>query len=334
MTAETGEPDPTTPPQPLFAWHWAGALVAAVAAVPAAYVALHDAQAGAALAVGTLPAAAVGINPLRRKRIALLLAGPLIGVPMVVGAAVAGNPVVALICLCAFAAIGGRLSATPAGVRLGGLITVLVLPMIGIGLSFDDVASALRAGGLFVIGGALVWLASLFVRETAALERPPAERFPRHWWILVSAVAVLTASIGFTLNLDHVGWACGAALLVMRPDADLQRWRTLGRFASVVLGASSAAALIWLAPPNAVYAVLFLVLVALAAGTVGSRFYLFPLFTTFFVILLLGHGDADSAKVHLNERVAETVLGLAVAAVVGIGVPLIARRRAAPVKNS
>ncbi|MFW0789358.1 FUSC family protein [Gordonia sp. CPCC 205333] len=328
MTRGAGTPPTSLPrPAPLFVWNWPGATVAVLAALPAAYVALDDVPRAAALAVGILPAAAIGINPERRKRIVLLAAGPLIGLPLVAGAAIAGSPALATVCLCLLAALGGRLASAKPAALLGGLLTVLVIPMVAIGLSFDDAGSALRIAGLFVIASILVWLGSLAIPGGAPIPRPPAEVFPDYWWILVAVVATVTSSIGFALHLDHVGWACGAALLVLRPNADLQCWRTLGRFVSVVCGAALATLLVWAHTPNVLYALLIPVIVAVAAGTVGSRFYILPLFTTFFVILLLGHADADTAQARLNERVGETLLGLAVAAIVGIGVPALLRYR-------
>ena len=51
----------------------------------------------------------------------------------------------------------------------------------------------------------------------------------------------VAAAIGFILDLEHVGWACAAALLVMRPSADMQRLRSAGRILAVAIGALAGA---------------------------------------------------------------------------------------------
>jgi uncharacterized membrane protein YccC len=44
-------------------------------------------------------------------------------------------------------------------------------------------------------------------------------------------------ALGLILDLEHVGWACAAALLVMRPAAEMQRLRSVGRILAVAAGA-------------------------------------------------------------------------------------------------
>ena len=68
-------------------------------------------------------------------------------------------------------------------------------------------------------------------------------------------------------------------------------------------------------PRAAVYAVAILAAVAAAAGTHPSRWYVTPAFTTFLVFL---SADPDAAGARFDERVGETVLGVAIAAVFGM----------------
>ncbi|MFF0815487.1 FUSC family protein [Rhodococcus sp. NPDC003318] len=310
----------------LVAWSWAPAAITAVAAVPAAVLTATDVQAGAAATLGVLPAAAVGIPSRRRHRVVLLVAGPLLGLSMMLGSLVSSTPVLALVTIFALAVGSVRLARVPRWARLGTLTTALVLPMVGIGLSFDGIDTTLRLTGLFTAGSAVVWLLSLLLPSTPGADRPRQPAPPAGYGYLLGAVGVVTAAIGFALDLDHVGWACAAALLVMRPDPQLQWWRTTGRFVSVVAGAALATSLVYLDPPQQVYCLVFPVVIGLAAGIHGSRFYLLPLFTTFFVILLLGYSDLAVAQSRLLERVGETALGLGAAAVIGVAGPAVFAR--------
>lgn len=310
----------------LVAWSWSAAAVVAVAALPAAVLTASDVQAGAAATVGMLPAAAIGIAPQRRRRVALLIGGPLLGLSMTLGSLVSSTPVLALVVIFALAVGAVRLARGARGARLGGLMTVLVVPMVGIGLSYDDVATAVGLTALFTAGSTVVWLLALLVPSTPGAQRPRPPVPPAGYGYLLGAVGVVTAGIGFALDLDHVGWACAAALLVMRPDPQLQWWRTAGRFVSVVVGAGLATTLVYLDPSALVYSVVFPVAIALAAGIHGSRLYLLPLFSTFFVIVLLGYSDLATAQSRLLERVGETALGLGVAAVIGVAGPAVVSR--------
>jgi len=67
------------------------------------------------------------------------------------------------------------------------------------------------------------------------------------------AAGASAAAIGFALGLEHVGWATAACLLVMRPAAEMQRLRSVGRIAA-------------------------------AAATRAGRWYVTPAFTTFLVL--------------------------------------------------
>jgi uncharacterized membrane protein YccC len=144
--------------------------------------------------------------------------------------------------------------------------------------------------------------------------------------IRLGAAGASAAAIGFILGLEHVGWACAAALLVMRPVADMQRLRSVGRILSVAIGALLAVALIRVEPANGWYAVAGIVAIAAAAGTHRSRWYVTAGFTTFLVFLLLLHSDPSSATSRFNERLLETVLGVGIAYLFGLGLPGLRRR--------
>ncbi|HEY9314866.1 FUSC family protein, partial [Williamsia sp.] len=79
-------------------------------------------------------------------------------------------------------------------------------------------------------------------------------------------------------------------------------------------------------PPTVVYALAFGLALTLAAATRGSRFYILPTFTTFFVIMLLGFSNPDSAPSRLFERINETALGVGIALFFGILLPALMSR--------
>ncbi len=94
----------------------------------------------------------------------------------------------------------------------------------------------------------------------------------------------------------------------------------------MIVGAVAAAGFLRAGPPDIVYAALIVVVISCAAATAGSRWYITSAFTTFlvFVMLLRGHLDETTAKV--NERVGETILGVAAAYVFGWFVPVLRAR--------
>jgi uncharacterized membrane protein YccC len=57
------------------------------------------------------------------------------------------------------------------------------------------------------------------------------------------------------------------------------------------------------------------------AATRSSRWYVTGGFTTFITILLLIYGSPDQAETRFVERIGETLLGVAVALVMGVVVP-------------
>jgi uncharacterized membrane protein YccC len=127
----------------------------------------------------------------------------------------------------------------------------------------------------------------------------------------------LCASISFLAGFDHEGWAAAACLLVMRPNPAMVRLRGAGRAAFVTAGATAAALLSYLDPPNAVWSVAIVVDLMLLAGTRASRWYVTGGFTTFIVISLTIHADAEHGADAFAERVFETLIGVAVALVLG-----------------
>jgi hypothetical protein len=283
---------------------------------------------GLAFAVGVIPAAVVGVAAQRRRRPATALVGAVAGVAMFVGGAISHVPVVAVLLIAAFG-VGTALLAQrrPAG----RLLMVLALPLVGVGLSYTDVAEAAALGVVMAAGAVWASIVSLAWPERPA---PTAESAPPSppmlgYGIGLGLAGATAAAIGFALDLDHVGWACAAALLVMRPRAEMVQLRAVGRVVSVAVGATLAgiAATGGLGPPG--YAAAAVVAVAAAAATHRSRWYVTAAFTTFLALSLLEHSSPDQAGSRWLERMAETLLGVAIAYCFGVVAPMVVERVAA-----
>ncbi len=202
---------------------WANAALGAVCALPGAVVILHDPARGLGLAFGVLPATMVGVAPTRRSRLAMIPAGFLAGIPIAVGGALAGIPVLAVAAVALLAVGAAWLAARS---RLGAIAMTLCLPMIGVGFSYSA-GKAAQIAGLIVAGSAVACLIAMLWPERARAGRaraaaPRAAPPTPGYGIRLGAAGASAAAIGFALNFDHVGWACAAALLVMRPAAEMQ----------------------------------------------------------------------------------------------------------------
>jgi hypothetical protein len=87
---------------PGVVWAWADAWPALLYAAPAAVAALSDPGRGAALAIGVLPAALLGMPARRRARLAVAIVGILAGAAMLVGSTLAATPVLAVVAMFGF----------------------------------------------------------------------------------------------------------------------------------------------------------------------------------------------------------------------------------------
>jgi Fusaric acid resistance protein-like len=280
-----------------------------------------DVRLGLALAVGVIPAAIVGLLPSRRGRLAVIAIGAMTGGAMFIGALLSGVPVLAVAAI-ALLAVGSALLAARS--RAGQLGMTLALPLVGVGLSYDDVATAAGAAAVIVAGSVYACLVSMAWPERPPDQRPdgPAPLAPMlGYGVRLGAAGACAAALGFILDLEHVGWACAAALLVMRPAAEMQRLRSVGRILAVAAGAFAGIGLVRLDPAVAWYGVAALAAVVCAAATHRSRWYVTSAFTTFLVFLLLLYSDPDAAGSRFGERVAETLLGVGLAYLFGLALP-------------
>lgn len=251
-------------------WEWSPAALGALYALPAAIVVLDDRSRGLALAVGVLPAAIIGLAPTRRGRFATVVLGACVGVPMFVGGLLSGVPVIAVASIAVLGVMSALLAARS---RFGQIVMSLSLPMVGVGLSYSDIGTAAELAALMVLGSLFACLVSMFWPDhpaTRASDRPAPTGPTIDYGIRLGAAGATAAAIGFALDLEHVGWACAAALLVMRPSAEMQRLRSVGRIVAVACGALAGIALVRVSPPAVVYSVAVIATVAALPARTGA----------------------------------------------------------------
>ena len=107
----------------------------------------------------------------------------------------------------------------------------------------------------------------------------------------------------------------------MRPAAEMQRLRSVGRVLAVAIGALAGIAIVRLGRSPWVYSLAALAAVAGAAATHRSRWDVTPGVTTFLVSLLLLYSRRQYAASRFNERVVETLLGVGIAYASASGFP-------------
>lgn len=312
--------------RPGLSWNWSLFGLGACFAIPSLIVTPFQPSAGLALAIGVLPAAAFPLPPTRRARAATPLVGAISGAALLLGSVLTSVPAVAVAALFVLAIVAS-LAATRS--RLGMLALVLGLPMTGIGLSFEDVRTTALMAVCIVGGSVFAWLLALLWPEHP--QHPTAEhrsdsRAMLGYGILLGAAGATAATIGYLLHLEHVGWATGAALLVMRPVRDQLVLRSIGRATSVLVGALTAAVFALANPSPLATAIAVALVLASLAATQQSRWYITPGFTTFIALTLMLQGQHGTPLGRLLERSFETLLGIALALVFGALVPAAVQR--------
>ena len=310
---------------PGLTWTPRHLLLGALFALPALVAAPFDSRLAMVLAIGVLPAAAIGLPAKRSARVRYLVVGLAIALGMVIGAVISGSPWLALVVL--FAACVGAAQFSGRG-PVGALVLALGVPMIGVGLSFDDVPTAFTAGAAILLGCVWSLAVALLWPEREVAPHPStasASDSMLGFGIRLALAATIAAGIGYLLGLDHVGWAVGAALFVMRPSAALLASRALARAASVLTGAAIAGAFMLTTPPGWAMGLAALAILAVLTALAGSRWYVTGGFSTMLVFLLLLDSDPADVAHRFWERSLETLLGVGLALVFGLLVPWAAR---------
>jgi Fusaric acid resistance protein-like len=306
-------------------WSWPAALRCALCTLPAALVVLGgDPSKGLAWAVGILPAAIVGLAPTRRARLRLVLIGALFGVSVLIGSALVQTTVTTVVGIFVVGYASAILASRSA---LGFVALTLCAPVAAIGLSYSDVGEAVWLSLIMFSGSVFSCAVFMLWPESPAPPGTPQPLLPRtrarEYGVCLGLAAATAAGIGIAIRTDHIGWAPAAALLVMRPSAEMQRVRSVGRIVSVVLGALAAVVFLRTSPAVGWYAVVAVAALAGAGGTRGSRWYVTATFTTFLVLLMLLYADPSVANEQwrVAERVGETALGVGLAYLFGVCVP-------------
>ena len=306
-----------------FTWDWSHFALGLVFALPAVIVAPFNEMAGLALAVGVLPAAAFNLPAMRRARRVIPVIGVISALSLLVGSMLTQVPVLAVVAVFAFAVSASLWSRTH---RVGALALMVALPLMAIGLSIGSVTTAVGLAGLMVLGSLYAWAVSLLWPNRRVDPPPPRPTPPPRamlvYGILLGLAGAIAAGVGYALQLEHVGWAPAAALLVMRPARNQLVLRSIGRAASVLVGALAAAALAAIAPAALVVGVVVGVALGALTATTASRWYVAPGFTTFVALTLIIHAETGvSPGDRFIERTLETLLGVGLALLFGAVVP-------------
>lgn len=299
-----------------IAWNWRFAgFGAAMGLVAVVMVFAGEVLTGTYLLIGSVPAAVVGLAPQRDARRPVLIVGVLFGVSILLVSILAVWVPLAVVGMF----VVGYLAAQVAAWKPAGVVALsVILPLTAIGLTYQGIADSAKVAGLMILGaiGSYIWALVLPEYEGDVPQQPqmtPAEA--KRYGLVLGVAGAVSTLVAFALDVDFVGWLVGSTLLVIRPTWDLLSARGIGRVISVIVG-GVAAALLLLAdlPTPAIAIVLWLVLVTMAA-TSASRWYVTPAFTSFLILwaLLYGQAERNGVKVKLDERVVDTVIGVAVA---------------------
>ena len=306
-----------------LSWNWSRFALGAVFALPGILVAPFAPTVGIALAVGVLPAAAYGLPARRRNRALLPVVGALSALGFVLGSVLTQVPVVAV---AAVLVLSFLTSLSTARWRVGRLLLALVLPMVGIGLSFPDTPTTLVLAGFVIVGSAYAWLVSLLWPERAD-PLPAAPKTVRGsdligYGILLGLAGATAAAVGYAWDLPQVGWATGTVLFVMRPARDLVIRRSIGRAASVFVGAIAAIGFAAVDPGGILIGLLIAAAIGAMSAMQESRWYIAPAFTMFVVLTLI---LATSATTPLGRQFVapamETLIGVGLALLFGAAIP-------------
>lgn len=305
-------------------WQWSRFGLGIAFALPAVVVTPLAPTAGLALAVGVLPAAAVPLPRGRRDRSIIALVGVLSAAGLLLGSLLAVSPPLAVVGVFVLAVLT---CINAARGRFAQLLLTLALPLVGIGLSFpwSEASAALAAS--MVAGSVYAWLVSLMWPERDE-PVPSAAPIPRRramlvYGILLGTAAAVAAGVGFLLDLEHVGWATAAVLLVMRPVRGQLIARSIGRALSVLVGALAAAVFALLAPGAVVIGLALAAVVGALCAVQQSRWYVAPAFTTFVALTFILVTSSDPPGERFLERVLETLLGVGLALLFGAVAPAV-----------
>ena len=313
-------------------WNWRNAAFGAViSALAALVIVLGEVENGLYLLIGAIPAAIIGLPPLRKDRRRVLIVGILFGVSVVIGALLAQWSALAVVGMFL---IGFGAAFLAAKKPIGLAILTICVPLAGIGLTYTDFGTGVGVGLLFILGSVIAFIAALAFPEFNAPARtePPllSIAMARDFGIRLGLAAALGTGLGFYFGAEYTGWIVGSTLLVMRPNEEMMELRSIGRGVSVIVGGLVAAWLLTLDLSDVTIALVGAGAIIAMAATNASRWYVTPAFTTFLILWALLYGQATNANIEerFSQRVLSTLLGVGIAYVFGFIAPKLMRRRA------
>lgn len=315
-----------------FAFSNKDGLHAALAVIPSVIMILAgNVVGGLAFAIGTLPTSQLGIAPKRKQRVIFSILGCLFGVGILIGSFIAKLDSIWAVAAVFF--VVSFVSAVIASRRpVGAILLALVLPAMSVGFGFD-LQTAVKLFVVFVLGSLWSGLVTLFwPQEDRPANNDGMKAFvadkPKFYGVMLGLAAATAIVAGYHLSPQFVGWTATATLLIMRPLTDMVRTRGFWRALATVLGGIFAVITIQMHLPYIVTAALVLGIMVLIIGTSKSGWWLMPFGTAFFIlsISLVGETDLSIIKVTGWQRIADNVLGAAIAIFYGLILPTILQR--------
>jgi hypothetical protein len=311
-------------------WSWRNAAFGVtISSVAAVSIALGHVENGLYLLIGMIPAAIIGLPPVRQERRKVLIVGILFGVSVVIGSALAQWAPLAVVGMFL---IGFSAALLAAKKPIGFAMLTICLPLAGIGLTYTDFGTGVGVGLLFIVGSAFAFIAAMALSEYGAPVSPDppllSSAMARDFGLRLGLAAALGTALCIYCGAEYTGWIVGSTLLVMRPSDEMMELRGVGRAVSVFVGAVAAAWLLTLdLSPLAIAVVGAGGIIAMAA-TNASRWYVTPAFTTFLILWALLYEQASRANIEhrFSQRVLGTLLGIGIAYVFGFLVPKVTRR--------
>ncbi len=308
-------------------WNWSEALRGAVCALPAAVVLLAvDVNLGIVFAIGVLPVAMIGVLPSHKQRLRALLLGIAFAVVYFLGNVVSQIPLAAVVALFGVS-YGGVVLASER--PIGRVVLGVVLPALAVGLSTAPssgwiVGLCMIFGALWATGATMLWPE----RGASATQPPPTpdRQRTRTYALLLAGAASFALLLGYVFGFRHLGWTPAAVVLVMRPLPDLLTSRGVGRVLATLTGVVYAWLVVQYGPSELLLAITVVAIVAAILATRGSRWYVASAGTAALVMLLVGESTPDTLGYTLTERLGETLLGVALAYLFGVAVPLVLKR--------
>jgi hypothetical protein len=285
----------------------ASAILIAVVLIPGA---IASAVGGitASVTVGLCAGAAMSFGTVVRPRVAVAVT-LVLGTCAALGALAAGSP------WLAGAAVGlSILLTTPANAYSAGMLTLA--PVLTVVFAVTDRGWPWWQAGIWGVVGGLVGLGIAALMRFG--QRPP-QPMPRQLaWrhgLVLSVAAGLSIVVAELLDLPHGYWVAVTLLVVLRPLSGERRSYVHQRLAGTLLGAAVSVLVIWLLPDELWIVAAFGFLVLLAAYAMSGNYFMQTLFLTPMLLIFLSVGDEADVAVELTlERLAFTVVGVALAA--------------------